>query len=228
MELKGRLRAIADMVDPCDTVCDVGTDHAYVPIYLVQKGICKRAIATDLRKGPLDKAEQNIERYDLKSSIQTRLGDGLNAIKPGEADTIVAAGMGGQLITQILSDCFETASRTGNLILQPMNAPEALRKWLYENGFSICDESLVKDGRKIYCIIAAKWTGKKYEKPALEYYINEALVKKKDALIKEYLDNWIKKLTKEINGLVLSSSHNNDFIYKTELKNKMEQLRKSL
>ena len=101
--LTPRLRMIADLVPPCSTLCDIGTDHAYVAIYLAKKGIAKKIIAADIKKGPLMQAQKNISLFEASHIVETRLSDGFSAILPSEADTCIIAGMGGDKIEMVKS-----------------------------------------------------------------------------------------------------------------------------
>ena len=133
-----------------DCVADIGTDHAFIPIALAQMG--KRIIATDANVGPLNSARKNVEKYGL--DVTLRLGNGLAPLSIGEAEEIIMAGMGGELIKTIISDDFEKA-RTSRLILQPMNSQAELRRFLSESGFTVIAEDLAKEDRKIYNLIVA-------------------------------------------------------------------------
>lgn len=130
---------------------DIGTDHAYIPIKLAQAGA--RVIATDIRKGPLAAAKKNAEKYDAE--IELRLGGGLEPVSCGEAECIIIAGMGGEMIENILTERCEVA-RESLLILQPMNGQDTLRKYLSENSFSIICEDIAVEGHKVYNLIEAK------------------------------------------------------------------------
>lgn len=201
LELKGRLLLIANMVSPCDILTDVGTDHGYIPIYLVEKGICSKAIACDVRKGPLNIAKRNIEEFQLTELIETRLGSGLEPISYSESDVFVIAGMGGLLIRDILLKDIDKARKAKRLVLQPMNAIEVLREWLYTNGFDIFDEALVQEEHKIYNVIVAKWTDQTRYMREIDYHIGEQLVKKHDRLLESYLMKKLKQLDNTIIGL---------------------------
>lgn len=191
MILSGRLKLIADAIPKCNCVADIGTDHGYIPIYAVQKGICMRAIATDVRKGPIEAAIKNIKRYRLIEKIETRIGDGLHPIKSGEADVIIIAGMGGNLISNILEEGKEIAKSTNCLILQPMQYPEILRRYLIENNFRIIDEDIVKDENKYYYILKViNEKSAPFEKEVL-YFTGNILIEKKHPLIKEYIQDKI-------------------------------------
>jgi len=200
MKLNKRLLKIASMVPNCDILADIGTDHAYIPIYAVLNRICSKAVAADLRKGPLEKARENIRKYGVEDFIELRLGNGLEPILQKECDTVVIAGMGGMLIKDILSVSLDKARYTRLLLLQPNNAADVLRKWLHENGFEITEERLAEDAGKIYCIISAKWTGNVVNKDEFYYYIGDKLIESKDPLLRPYIEKKIKELDVIIAG----------------------------
>ena len=135
---------------------DIGTDHAYIPIHLVTNGICKRAIASDIRQGPCDIASANVAKYALSDKIEIRLGAGLDTVKPYETDEIIIAGMGGEMIVEILKAHPDTAKAAKRLILQPMNNQYELRHYLMEHGFRIVSEDIAVEGFKVYNIMAAE------------------------------------------------------------------------
>ncbi len=217
MEIKGRLKTIADMVPDCNVICDVGTDHAYIPIYLVKNKKCTKAIASDVREGPADLARRNIDKYRLSENIEVRVGNGLDTVSENEADVIIIAGMGGMLIKEILEEGFNKAKTSKALILQPMNAIEVVRKWIYRKGFDIHDEGLINEGHKIYNVIVAQWIGKAEEKDEINYYLGEKLVEKKDPLLIEYIERKIKQFETIINEMDKMQDKNkqkrNKYIY---------------
>ncbi len=200
MKLNTRLRKIAESIPQCRVITDVGTDHAYIPIEAVTAGKCERALAADLRPGPLRVAVANIKKFGLEGNIETRLGDGLNPIDDSECDVIVIAGMGGPLIRKILSDSFEKAKKSHRLLLQPNNAVDALRRWLYENGFKIAAEKLIEDSGKLYCLMEAEWTGKNVKKDEFTYYIGEMVFKDNNHLLDKYLEKKLGELNRIIIG----------------------------
>lgn len=138
-----------------NVIADIGCDHAYVPIRLIQDRRAKRVIASDLNAGPLNIAKQNIEKYGLSEKVETRLGGGLSILSPGEADAVIIAGMGGEIIEKILRADEEIAKKS-RLILQPMNSQYELRKFLISNGYKITAEDMVLEGFKVYNIIEAE------------------------------------------------------------------------
>lgn len=138
------------------SAADVGTDHAYVPIYLAQHGICTELAATDIKPGPLKIAAENVRKYNLEKTISLRLGGGLTPLKKGEFETLIIAGMGGEVIKNILENEREKAYSAEFLVLQPMNSQDLLRKWLADNDFSVCEEDIENEGYKVYNLIVAK------------------------------------------------------------------------
>ncbi len=144
-----RLKMIIDNV-VTDSIADIGTDHAYVPIELVRSGRCRRAAATDIRKGPAQTARNHINRYGL--DIDVRVGAGLSVIGAGEFGEIIIAGMGGKMICSIL-EADEEKAKSSRLILQPMNAQYEMRKFLVSHGYNIISEDLALEGFKVYNLI---------------------------------------------------------------------------
>lgn len=153
-----RLEACSNMVSGKGVVCDIGTDHAYLPVYLVENKICSKVIASDINDGPLQYAKQTIEKYNYENSIKVQKSDGLNNIDLSGVSDIVIAGMGGETISEILK--IDKRSKIGiNFILQPMTRAAFLRKWLYKNGYEIISERAVIQERFIYTVINAIYTG---------------------------------------------------------------------
>ena len=155
LELTPRLRQIAAWVPQNAHLADVGTDHAYLPVWLTLQGRVASAIASDLRRGPLDRARQTGRRYGVEERITYRLGNGLAAVQPEECDTVVIAGMGGENIAQILARAPWTADGGHTLLLQPQSRAEALRAFLAENGYAIRREALVRDRGFLYPVMEA-------------------------------------------------------------------------
>ena len=158
-KLKGRLLLCAQFARGGSRLADIGTDHAYLPIFLCAQGKIDRALACDINPLPLRSAEENIAACGLSDRIETRLCDGLSGVAPDEADDIVIAGMGGELIARIIGDCEWLKDGEKRLILQPMTRHGALIRWLYANGFGIERQEAVKDEGKYYTVIVAKYDG---------------------------------------------------------------------
>ena len=155
LALQPRLQLLADMVPEGSRLADVGTDHGYLPVYLLQQGRISRAIASDIVAGPLQHARQTAAEYEV-DGIDFRLCPGLDAIAPHEADTVIIAGMGGETIQAILSAAPWTADGSHLLLLQPMTKVEYLRKWLVDNGYAFTEERLVWDKDHLYPVFAVR------------------------------------------------------------------------
>ncbi len=152
-KLSPRLLALARFV-PCGTLpADIGTDHAYLPIYLVTSGKCSRALAGDVHQGPFEAAKRAVQEFGLADRISIRKGDGLAVLRPGEANVAIIAGMGGGTIQGILEAEPEIANALAQLILQPMVDAGQLRGWLLNNGWQISAEELVEEEGRLYEII---------------------------------------------------------------------------
>ncbi len=192
MKLTKRLEKIASLVSEDITLADVGTDHGYIPVFLLENKIVKRAILSDINKGPLNNAREEIEKRKLEEFTELRLGGGVSILQANEVDEIIIAGMGGILISEIIRDGFEVCKAADKLILQPMQAPEELRKYLYENNFEIIDEHIVNEDFRIYEIIEARYSDKTIDDVDEIYYeFPKKLVERKDPLMKELI---IKKI----------------------------------
>lgn len=173
MALNARLRAVADFVCGGALVVDVGCDHAILPIELVKENRVKKVIACDIGEGPLSSAKKNIEKAGLSAVIETRLSDGLKEISPDEVDHIVIAGMGGDLISWILSASPWVKDKKYSFIFQPMTSAEDLREYLCRNGFVIREEKPIYDAKRLYTVMLCGYEGGGYE-PTDDYrYIGE-------------------------------------------------------
>lgn len=201
MRLDGRLAALAAMVRQGARVADIGTDHAHLPIFLVQSGKSPHAIACDVQAKPLAVAAQRIARYHLQAHIAVRLADGLQGIAPHEADDIIIAGMGGELIARILADTPWLAQTPPiRLILQPMTRPEALRAMLCTHGFAILREQAVQEGRRVYTVMQAQYTGECPQRESAYMYMGE-LPRALDAAGRAFLQKQLERLQKQRLGL---------------------------
>ena len=150
MQLSLRLSAIADLVTEGNRLVDVGCDHGYLPVYLIQQKKIPSAIAMDVRKGPLSRAQEHIRQYGLEEYIQTRLSDGLEGLKAGEGDTLVIAGMGGPLMERILTDGRSVRNSFSELILQPQSDIPHFRRFIQSEGWEITEEKMVEEDGKFY------------------------------------------------------------------------------
>lgn len=182
IKISPRLRCVADFVRDGAVLADIGTDHAYIPVFLALSGRLTKAIASDVAPGPLKKAENNIFMYNVQDIVSVRLGDGLLGLGDENLTDIVIAGMGGELIARIIDDAPFVKIAGLRLILQPMTRPEALRGYLYKNGFNIIDEALVLDGR-IYQVICAEYDGRQREASGVEMCIGPCNLRRKDDIL---------------------------------------------
>ena len=173
--LDERLALCASMIRPGTRMADIGTDHAYLPVWLTRRGICPSAIAADINPLPLRRACQTIEKYRAGHLVEARLSDGLAALSPDDADDFVIAGMGGDLIASILHKVSWRGNPRKRFILQPVKSAEELRKYLYENGFQVERESLAKAGGRLYPVIAGCFGGTGFSPSVARAYGGELL-----------------------------------------------------
>lgn len=185
-----RLEAIKSMVSKCKTAADIGTDHGFVAEMLLRDNTAKKIIATDLNKGPLNRAIEYLSSRNLDEQCDFRLGSGLIVLDEKEADSIIIAGMGGDLIADILNTSKNISASAKELILQPMTAIDKLRKYLYQNNFIIIDENIVKEYHHFYFIIKAV-PGNYEIRDEIYYEISKHLLEKKDKIMIEYIDKVI-------------------------------------
>ncbi|WP_283688331.1 tRNA (adenine(22)-N(1))-methyltransferase [Clostridium perfringens] len=196
MELSKRLKRIAEHVDKCESVADIGTDHGYIPIYLVKEGICKKAIASDINKGPIEKAKVNVAFEGVSNKVKCLLGPGLNPLKVGEINGVILAGMGGNLTRDILLADIDKVKKYDFIILQPAQNPEVLREFLYKNDYEIIDEDLIKDEGRFYELFKVKYnenSEKLVFEDELEYEVSPLLRKKNHPLFKEFIEEKINR-----------------------------------
>lgn len=192
MKLTDRLLKIADLVTKGKKIADIGTDHGYIPVYLLNKGHVDFAILADVNKGPLENARSEVRHNNLTDKVDLRLGSGIEVLNENEVDEVIIAGMGGILISELLEAKKSVAHNLDKLILQPMQAQDELRKYLLNNGYEILDEVLVKEDFRIYEIIVAKYTSKNTAVDDEIYYeVGKKLIGNKDTLLNEFIDKKI-------------------------------------
>ena len=180
--LTPRLKMIASLVPKCASLCDIGTDHAYVAIYLAKKGVAEKIIAADIRKGPLAQADKNIAAFELTDKIETRLSDGFSAIGENEVECAIIAGMGGETIAEIL----ENEKGCKYFVLQMQSAHKELRQYLSTHGYVIEKEEVCREGNKMYtALLATRGEGKSYSETELE--IGPYLIKNTPPLFYDYV-----------------------------------------
>lgn len=181
-----RLNSLAAMVDNGDRIADIGTDHAYLPIELIKSGKITYAIASDIAKGPLDNAKKDVQKASLENQIDIRLGAGLSTVSDqDQIDTVIIAGMGGKLITQILDDAWQKKLRFKSLVLEPNVGEYGVRKWLTEHSYKITAEQIIAESGHIYELIKAIKSQKKSNLSAAELYFGPFLLREKNNIFKQ-------------------------------------------
>lgn len=160
VKISNRLMAAAALVTEGNRLADVGTDHGYVPIYLLQQKKIPYAIAMDINEGPLERAGEHITLFGLGDYIETRLSDGVAALKAGEADTVLIAGMGGGLVMHILEEGKEICHMAKELVLQPQSELERVRKYLREEGYETLKEDMILEEDKFYPMMKVRYIGR--------------------------------------------------------------------
>ena len=207
VQLSERLTAIADMVTEGNRLVDVGCDHGYLPVYLMLQHKIPGAIATDVGKGPLARAQEHIAQYRMESYIETRLCNGLSEIRPGEGDTLVIAGMGGPLMERILNEGRHALPGFQELILQPQSDIPHFRRFVMQNGYQIIQEEMILEDGKFYPIM--KVVQHEGEQPAVwsreEEMFGRLLLERKHPVLKLYLEREL-RIRSEISAQLESAS----------------------
>ena len=214
LKLSPRLSAAASFVREGSFIADVGTDHAYLPIYLCERGKIRGAVASDVNAGPVERAKNHIRAYGLSGSVSVEHCDGLDGLEKYSPDDIFILGMGGELIVSLLSRApwLTTQGNAKRLVLQPMTHPESVRAYLLENGFTIVDEVLVEDD-KIYQIICAEYlpSGEKYPQSSASLYFGAKNIERGGELLQKLLIHWIDILEARIEGKRRGASADTSF-----------------
>ncbi len=194
IKLSKRLSHLADMVSENEVLADVGTDHGYIPIYLVQTGRITKAFAMDIRKGPLLRAKKHIEACGLGDYITTRISDGVAALAREEADTILIAGMGGGVMLHILEEGEAVVASAKELILQPQSEIPRVREYLYQKGYVIDREDMVFEDGKYYPMMHVTFDGEKKKSASYSaeewqilYRYGEFLLNSKNDVLHKFL-----------------------------------------
>ncbi|UUV13755.1 tRNA (adenine(22)-N(1))-methyltransferase [Clostridioides difficile] len=202
MKLTDRLLKIASLVSDGKKIADIGTDHGYIPVYLLKEGKVPFAVLADVNKGPLDNAHKEVIQNNLLDKVDLRLGSGIEILEIGEVEEVIIAGMGGILISELLEAKKEVAHNVEKLILQPMQAQEELRYYLLNNGYEILEEVLVREDFRIYEIIVAKYTGKNtIIEDEIYYEVGIKLLENKNSLFNDFIEKKIKTYSSVVNKL---------------------------
>jgi tRNA (adenine22-N1)-methyltransferase len=210
-KLDSRLQLCASMVRENGKLADVGTDHAYLPIWLAKQGRISKAIAADINLGPLKKAAFNVRRYHVEETVSTRLSNGLDEIFPHEADDIVLAGMGGELISNIIERAPWLKNKEKHLILQPMTSAEELRRFLQKEGYAVSKEQAVRSDGRVYAVILASYDPQNLPKNELYPYIGLLTADTEES--REYIARQAKSIEKHANGLQMSGQEEESVKY---------------
>ena len=198
--LDRRLMAAADFVRRNAVVADIGTDHAYLPVFLIGTNKAKRAVAADINEGPVLRARQNVREYKMEDRIEVVQTDGLAGLERKDITDIAICGMGGELISKILDSAPFVKDEKIRLILQPMTKSEDLYRYLCENGFSVVGEALVREDR-IYRLICAEYTGKASTPDDVCCLLGEKNIENNAELLSEYAARRIAEFTKKQTGM---------------------------
>ena len=225
IKLSSRLQTVYDMLPSCDTLADVGCDHGYLSIAVLEKGKCAHVIPMDINKGPLESATSNIKEAGLIDRASLRLSDGLDKLEPKEADVICICGMGGILMKRILENGMRTAKAADILLLEPQSEMSAFRSFLMENNFIILDEELVEEENKIYPIIKVRPNDSRVDLTALELKYGPRILEKRPELLTKQLEKERRELVDLINRLeekVVQSESN------LPIENRLKELKNEL
>ena len=221
MKLSKRLQTIADFVKKGAVVADIGTDHAHIPIYLIKNNIISKAYACDINAGPLEKAKENINYYGVKN-IELRLSNGLEKLKTDEADTVIIAGMGGELITDILEKGRRFFESKRKFILSPHTKIDEVRKFLLSNGFEITKEDMCIDEGKFYTVMEVKYTENKEMYSEAELLYGKYLIENKHPVLLRFLKKEETKYISILSNIGLNEER------KTELRHRLDIIKETI
>lgn len=223
MDLSKRLNWIVNKLDKCEVIMDIGTDHGYIPIYLIKNNIAKKVIASDINKEPLKKAKINASLDGVSEFVDLRLGGGLQPLNNNEAQGVIIAGMGGNLIRDILEHDFEKVKELDYLVLQPAQNPEVLREYLYTHDYEIIEEDVCIDEEKYYELFKVRYKKGDFTKlDPIFYEISPYLLKKKSTYFKSYLEHKLEQYNKIIGFIKDDTEHAQH--RKKELQDKIDMI----
>ena len=233
IRLSKRLTALADLVTPGHRLADIGTDHGYIPIYLCQKHVIPSAVAMDIGKGPLQQATAHIGQCGLSDMIETRLSDGLAALQPGEADTILIAGMGGGLVQKILSEGAQVLTGREELILQPQSEITQVRQYLRQCGFQITEEEMILEDGKYYPMMKVIQQKKEESQTdtvseQMEDAFGPVLLKKRHPVLQEWLERELQTAQKVCEQLSTQPKNERITIRMTQVQEKKKMILEAL
>lgn len=222
MKLSKRLQTIADFVKKNSVVADIGTDHAHIPIYLIENNIIDKAYACDINKGPLEKAKENIENFGVSENIVLRLSNGLDKMSNKEADTIIIAGMGGELIIDILERGKSFFNKKNTFILSPHTKTDEVRDYLLRKGFEILKEDMCIDEGKFYTVIEGRYTENKLIYSEAELLYGKYLIENKHPVLLEFLKKEEEKYISILSNIGLNEDR------KKELRHRLDIIKETM
>ncbi len=231
--LSRRMQAAADMVSKGNRVCDVGCDHGYVSIWLLQSGKVPSALAMDVNNGPLQRAAEHVRRYGVEKYITLRLSDGLSAYRIGEADTLICAGMGGRLLMDILTREPDKTKDFKELVLQPQSEVPLFRKFLREKGYIFLEEDMILEEGKFYPLMKVKLSEsgdlraevKREEK--MEDLLGPLLLKKRHPVLFAFIKKEISVKEKILDRLKMQEANDRNEERKRELQKELTLLKEA-
>lgn len=200
IKLSKRLSTVATYVRDGAFVADIGTDHAYLPIYLIKNKIAVKALASDINEGPILRAKENIFKFSLNDKIIVKVANGLDGIEEFSPTDVMICGMGGELICQIIDSSQYIKSKGIRLILQPMTSIKELREYL-QNGFFTVGESIVLEDNKIYQVICVEYDGKFHKMSDAELELGKLNIESRNYEFGVLLESLIRKKEKMLQGL---------------------------
>lgn len=225
IKLSNRLQAIASFVSPESNVADIGTDHGYIPVWLAQNGIARKIVAADINKGPLEHAKKTAAEYGVSGKINFRLCSGLAFSDSAEYDTVIIAGMGGELIASILEAAPWTKNGT-TLILQPNTKIQDLVEWLITNGFEIRNVMLVKEAGKYYQILVVTAGKSDPIFNEADRLIHSMYLKHQDPLLPEYIDHLLNRYKHAEQGMMSAKVESSELLRTRALIKDLEKMKK--
>ena len=222
-----RLSTLAQMVDQGARIADIGTDHAYLPIKLVKEGKVDFAIASDVAAGPLENAEKDIIGAGLKNKIETRLGSGLETISNEDRiDTVVIAGMGGKLMTNILSEAWSKNFYYATLILEPNVGEPGVREWLSAHKYQIINEKIIAEAGHIYELIKAQKVVNTISLTDRQKFFGPIILKEKNQI---FYQKWRNQLAYHKKLLLnLNKAKEKDLVYMHKIESEIKMIEEEI
>ncbi len=225
LNLSQRLLALARLVPRGARVADIGTDHAFLPCYLVKEGIASFVIGVDVHEGPYQAACRTVKAYNVAEQVEIRRGNGMTVLQPGEVDVVIIAGMGGSTSRDILEKSPRVVEKLKKMIFQPMNGAEVVRRWLAEHGWVITGEDIIYEDKRFFVVIAVE-KGEQTPLTEEEITYGPLLIKQKHPLLEEVLQKDVEAMQEILKQL--AKSQNQESKVKAEEFNRKIHMAKGL